>query len=185
MGLLCIQRTLDYGVTAGLGTGLAAATVQVFYGTMALLGLSPMVLAFVGASASVLFAASGVVLLWFALRTARGKAVIPAASDAGNSGLLRSFRDALAVGFTNPMAVALFLAASPALGWADTRIAAACVVAGIFTGVIGWYATLSGAVSIARRRLSASKLARTKQISAAVLIVLAAYMFANAVRIQG
>ena len=115
MGVLCIQRTLAHGIVAGLGTGLAAATVQVSYGTMALLGMGPAMLAASGASANVLSAASGAVLLWFAFRTAQGTPAKSTKVATFRPGLARSFRDALALGFSNPMTVALFFAASPAL----------------------------------------------------------------------
>jgi threonine/homoserine/homoserine lactone efflux protein len=180
MGMLCIQRTLAYGMVAGLGTGLAAAIVQVSYGTLALLGLSPVVLAFVGASANVLSAASGAILLWFAVRTARGTPTIRADAAITSPGLMRSFRDALALGFSNPMAVALFFAASPALGWASDTPSALAVIAGIFSGAIGWYASLSGVVSVGRGWLPAKDLVLTRRLSAAVLAAFAAYMFSNA-----
>lgn len=180
MGMLCIQRTLASGMMAGLGTGLAAATVQVSYGTMALLGLGPLLLAIAGAGANVLSAASGAILLWFAFKTARAPAPVPVGAPPAATGLLRSFRDALALGFSNPMAVALFLAASPALGGPERGSEGWIVVAGIFAGAIGWYASLSGAVSFSRHWLSARNLTVTRRLSAAILTAFAAYMFSQA-----
>jgi threonine/homoserine/homoserine lactone efflux protein len=180
MGMLCIQRTLAYGMVAGLGTGFAAATVQVSYGTLALLGLSPVVLAFVGASANVLSAASGAILLWFAIRTARGAPTIRADMATTSPGIGRSFRDGLALGFSNPMAVALFFAASPALGRAGSSMSAFAVVLGIFAGAIGWYASLSGIVTVGRGWLLTQDLALTRRLSTALLVVFATYMFSNA-----
>lgn len=150
MGMLCIQRTLAQGMIAGLGTGLAAATVQVSYGAMALLGLSSTMLAFVGASASTLSAASGVVLLWFALRTSRCKPEITSTPPVRGAGFMRSFRQALVLGFANPMAMALFLAAFPAFASSGDSSSSAALVAGIFVGAAGWYVCLSGTVSVAR-----------------------------------
>ena len=180
MGVLCIQRTLAHGIVAGLGTGLAAATVQASYGTMALLGLGPAMLAAAGASASVLSAASGAVLLWFAIRTARGTPQASTRMVTLRPGLARSFRDALALGFSNPMTVALFFAASPALVGNSNVLESLTVVGGIFTGVIGWYAALSGVVCCGRGWLSQRNVARTKSLSVAVLVAFAAYMFSRA-----
>jgi threonine/homoserine/homoserine lactone efflux protein len=170
MGMLCIQRTLAYGMVAGLGTGFAAATVQVSYGTLALLGLSPVVLAFVGASANVLSAASGAILLWFAIRTARGAPTIRADMATTSPGIGRSF----------PMAVALFFAASPALGRAGSSMSAFAVVLGIFAGAIGWYASLSGIVTVGRGWLLTQDLALSRRLSTALLVAFATYMFSNA-----
>ena len=39
MGLLCIQRTLTSGMRVGVCTGLGAATVNVVYGGLIILGL--------------------------------------------------------------------------------------------------------------------------------------------------
>ena len=43
MGLLCIQRTLVFGMKVGVSTGLGAATVNVAYGSVVLLGLNTVV----------------------------------------------------------------------------------------------------------------------------------------------
>lgn len=40
IGLLCIQRTLNYGRLSGLFTGLGAATADAFYGAIAAYGLT-------------------------------------------------------------------------------------------------------------------------------------------------
>lgn len=40
IGVLCIQRTIAYGKTSGLFTGLGAATADGFYGAVAAFGLT-------------------------------------------------------------------------------------------------------------------------------------------------
>ena len=69
MGVLCIQHTLAFGLAAGLSIGLAAATVQVAYSLVAILGLSPTATAMVGTGASLLSALSAATALLFGAAT--------------------------------------------------------------------------------------------------------------------
>lgn len=68
MGLLCIQRTLTSEMRVGVCTGLGAATVNVLYGALIILGLDKMapVMASGGRMLSFL---GGAFLLWCAART--------------------------------------------------------------------------------------------------------------------
>jgi threonine/homoserine/homoserine lactone efflux protein len=68
MGVLCIQRTLAFGLVAGLATGLGAATVHLTFGSVAALGLGATMSALFGAGAQGLTCLSAGLLFWFAAR---------------------------------------------------------------------------------------------------------------------
>src|SRR5215212_2013033 len=77
MGVLCIQRTLTFGLAAGLATGLGAATVHLIFGSLAAFGLGAALAAQLGAGAQTLFSVlSASLLLWFAVRTTSRMIVI-------------------------------------------------------------------------------------------------------------
>jgi threonine/homoserine/homoserine lactone efflux protein len=124
MGVLCIQKTLAFGLLAGVATGMAAATVHVTYGILAGLGYSRTVTTHIGAGASVLSLACAAIMFWFAVRTFRRKVVFGRADAGKPLCLLQSYRDALVCGFTNPLTIILFFAAFPALTSADQRLEA-------------------------------------------------------------
>src|SRR3954467_4728299 len=77
MGVLCIQRTLAFGLAAGLATGLGAATVHLILGSIAALGLGAALTAQLGAGAQPLLPLlSASLLLWFSVRITSRTAVI-------------------------------------------------------------------------------------------------------------
>jgi threonine/homoserine/homoserine lactone efflux protein len=180
MGVLCIQRTLAFGLAAGLATGLAAATVQGIYGVVAVLGFSPTLTVIVGAGVDVLSVLSAVLLFWFAYRIVRREVTV-SGSGAGSALVVsRSYRDALTFGFANPLTVVLFFAAFPALTNAENLMEAPSLVGGVFAGVIGWYVVLSTAVTLLRERLSRRVLNLINKASGLALACLGGVILANA-----
>jgi threonine/homoserine/homoserine lactone efflux protein len=184
MGVLCIQQTLTFGLVAGLATGLAAATVQVTYGFLAVLGLAPATTAFAGAGVNVLSVGSAMLLLWFAVRIMRRELTFAGAGPAGAADIARSYRNALTFGFANPLTVLLFFAAFPALTSAGDVGDAPLLVGGVFSGVIGWYIVLSSVVALLRQRLSAGALNLFNKASGLALATLGLTMLLNGLRLS-
>jgi threonine/homoserine/homoserine lactone efflux protein len=180
MGVLCIQRTLSFGLAAGLATGLAAATVQVTYGIVAVLGFSPITTAIIGAGVNVLSVVSAALLFWFAYRIIKREVVIGASNLGDTVPLARSYRDALTFGFANPLTVILFFAAFPALTSTEDLLGAPLLVGGIFAGVVGWYVALSCIVALLRDRLPERALTLTNNAAGITLALLGVLMLAHA-----
>lgn len=182
MGVLCIQQTLAFGLAAGLATGLAAATVQVTYGFVAVLGFGPSAMALLGNGMDLLPVLSALLLFWFAYRVMRRDVRIGSAAAPGRFRLARSYGDALAFGFGNPLTVVLFFAAFPALTSSADLVEAPLLVGGVFTGVVGWYLVLSAVVVLLRERLSEAALGLANKAAGLALASLGALMLADAVR---
>ncbi len=180
MGVLCIQRTLAFGLAAGLATGLAAATVQVTYGLVAVLGFSPTLTVLVGTGVNLLSIVSALLLFWFAYRIMRREVTVGGATSGGALHLTRSYRDALTFGFANPLTIVLFFAAFPALTSAQDLRDAPLLVGGVFAGVVGWYVALSTTVALLRGRLPARALNLINQAAGVTLAFLGGLMLANA-----
>ena len=154
MGMLCIQRTIASGMRAGLGTGLGAATVNVLYGALVILGLAQAAPLVAGASRALSFA-GGVFLLWSAARLlARGRAVAGQGTPAPLSPLA-AYGSAVAFNATNPMSPVLMVAMlSPVVGLSPPSLAGgAALLLGMFAAAATWWACLAGCVALLRSRL--------------------------------
>ena len=103
--MLCIQRTLAFGLEAGLATGLAAATVQVTYGLIAVLGRALAITSRLGTGVSLLPVLSAAILFCFAIRSVQQEAAIGAPVAGRSFCVARAYREALLFGFANPLTV--------------------------------------------------------------------------------
>jgi threonine/homoserine/homoserine lactone efflux protein len=184
MGLLSIERTLTSGLAAGFAVGLAAATVQVAYGVIGVLGLTAMLTALVGARVGVLSGVSGVVLVWFAFRVARRK-VYGSFGGEHRRHFVRCYTDALMLGFSNPLTVPLFFAAFPALATVSDLSEGPVLIGGIFAGAVGWYLVLTTTVALLRHRLSVETLELTNKVAGLALALLGISMMASAFGLAG
>ncbi len=180
MGLLCIQRTLASGMRVGFCTGLGAATVNVFYGALVIVGfgsLSPLV---AGGSRMLSFA-GGVFLLWSAARTLLRKPSHLGQTCPLPLRPLTAYGSAVAFNAANPLSPLLVIALlSPVIGpHAPSWPAAAILLTGMFTAAASWWACLSGGISLLRSRLSPAVLVTVNQAAAALLTVYGALALAR------
>lgn len=172
MGLLCIQRTLRSGMRVGVCTGLGAATVNIVYGLVIILGfgsLAPLL----PVGGRVLSFAGGLFLLWSAARTlmrSRQSGERPAIAALSPAA---AYGSAIAFNLANPMGPVLIVALlSPVLVMhVPTWSGASVVLLGMFMAAASWWVCLSGAVSLLRTRLSPGLLARVNEVAAAILTV--------------
>ena len=173
MGMLCIQRTLASGMATGLATGFGAATVHLAYSAFAVLGLGSLAQPWVEANAAAFGVVSALTLLWFAMRTHRGSIALQETSEIDNVRLARAYLSAIALGFTNPLTVILFLAALHAF---STQSAAPPLVAGVFVGSAIWWTVLSTMVANARSRLTPRMLSLSRGFASLMLLGLGTTM---------
>ena len=98
--MLCVQRTLSFGLCAGLATGLGIATVHLVYGTLASLSAAHILIA--SQHSPIFPVAASLLLLAFALRVVRSDIMAEAAT--GSSKDLGSvYWGAIGFGFLNPV----------------------------------------------------------------------------------
>lgn len=168
MGVLCIQRTLASGAAAGVATGLGAATVHLVYSALAVIGIGAIARPWLEANASAVAFASGLILLWFALRLYRRTVVLEHAAADG-LGLPRAYVSAIVLGAANPLTIVLFLAMLHAL---TGQSGAPLLVAGVFAGSVLWWLVLSAVVAVVRLRLNVRLLAMSGKLAGAVLMML-------------
>ncbi len=170
IGVLCIRRTLTAGRTAGLVSGLGAATADACYGCIAGFGLT-LVSNLLLSRQTGLQLLGGLFLLYLGLKTWFSPPAEHAAG-AGGRGLLNAYTSTFLLTITNPMTIFAFMAIFAGLGLAQTGgnySTAALVVAGVFTGSALWWLLLSGGVSIFRARITPTQLLWINRIAGAVI----------------
>jgi threonine/homoserine/homoserine lactone efflux protein len=170
IGVLCIRRTLNEGRTAGLVSGLGAATADGFYGLVAGFGLTAISdlmiegqfwLALIG----------GTYLSYLGAKTFTSK---PAEGEAKvkNNGLLGSYFSTLFLTLTNPITILSFVAIFAGLGLVsgdNSYPAAISLVSGVFLGSGAWWIALSGVVSIFREKFNLKALVWVNRVAGVVL----------------
>lgn len=171
IGVLCIKRTLADGRLAGFVSGLGAATADLIFGAVAVLGLTALADLLNGVSFwSRLL--GGLFLCYLGLRTLRERPAETAAAARGR-GLLGAYGSTLLLTLTNPASIVLFAAifaglgvASDAAGYGDGLLLAT----GVGVGSAAWWLTLSGAVGLLRGRLTPRAL-RLVNVAAGLIIL--------------
>jgi threonine/homoserine/homoserine lactone efflux protein len=183
MGLLCIQRTLTAGMKIGVSTGLGAATVNVAYGALILLGLGTLS-PWMANGSRLLTALGGLFLLWSAVRTLRRTRVTGGPVEQAVPSPLAAYGSAVAFNATNPMAPVLLLALlSPIVGRSVPSPGDALVLLlGMFLAAATWWVCLSAGVALLRARLSPTMLGYVNQAAGLLLTCYGALALARSAR---
>ena len=170
IGVLCIRRSLAGGWTAGLLTGMGAATADALYGCVAGFGLAGIAGFLVGQRTWFQFF-GGLFLCWLGMRVfLPGNDEEPAAET--SDGAAKDYLSALFLTLTNPMTILSFAAVFAGMGLgkvAAGHTAAACLVAGVFSGSMAWWIFLSSASSRFNSRMNAKSMRWINRLSGAVL----------------
>lgn len=194
MGMLCIERTLAGGFRPGFAAGLGAATVHALYAALVTAGLVHLAPAagiwnLYGRIAAAAF------LLWIGWRmlsrsleqvalSANGpdlSLLVPVASPKrAVEGTIGNYAAAVALSLTNPVTLSFFMMLVPAIpaeaqpqaGWAEVL----SLPAGVFAGSSLWWLVLSGAVGLARARVTARAIGRINRTCGLAIVALALFI---------
>lgn len=155
IGLLCIQRTLAQGWTAGFITGLGAASADALYGSVAGFGLT-WIFTLLLDWRQELRLTGGLLLLWLG-----GRLLIAAPAAAGAvppaTGWLGNYTSTFFLTLTNPVTILAFIGIFAGLGLAETNQdygAAGLLVSGVLLGSLLWWLLLACGVNRLRHRLT-------------------------------
>ena len=170
IGILCIRRSLTSGWTAGLLTGMGAATADALYGCVAGFGLAG-VTGFVVGQRAWIQTFGGLFLCWLGLRIIlSGTDEKPAAKAPGCAAM--GYLSAMFLTLTNPMTILSFAAVFAGMGLGSIgagHMAAGWLVAGVFSGSMAWWIILSSASSLFNTRMNAKSMRWINRFSGAVL----------------
>ena len=179
IGLLCIRRSLADGRTAGLATGLGAATADAAYGCIAGFGLTA-VSSFLVSQKLWLGFVGGLVLCYLGVRTFLAR---PSENPGGISetGLSSAYLSTLVLTLTNPMTILSFVAVFAGLGLAGAPdyFNASLLVGGVFTGSAIWWSLLSSGTAVFRSQFNSERLRLVNRISGGLLVAFGVYAVAS------
>lgn len=166
---LCINRSLRGGFGSGTAIGIGAAIGDAFYALVALAGIA-IVADAIDAYAMVIAAVGGVLLIALGIRDL----VTPPADAAeiGGRDLARTIASTFVLAISNPGALLSFGGLFAGLGLVEGGTAAetVAIVIGVFCGAMAWWMGLSGAVTLARDRISSDLTLLVRRISGWLII---------------
>lgn len=173
------QRTLNYGMKAGLLTGLGSSVADCMYACIGACGLT-FISDFLLRHQSIIHLAGGCLILGLGIHmliTKNNKTQNAPDSSRG----IRMFLSSFAVGITNPAAILTFLFAFSWFGIdGQTGIAdGAGLVCGVFIGTYIWWGALSGAVTLLKKRAKKDHLAVMNRMFGIILILFGVVVLAQ------
>ncbi|HVO05389.1 MAG TPA: LysE family transporter [Burkholderiaceae bacterium] len=202
IGLLTIQRTLQWGRAAGLATGLGAAVADAVYGAVGAYGVSTLINALTAARLP-LAVGGGIFLLWLAwsiLRAPVAQEAVRVSGGWANAGpsqggrspaggrersepggqrneLLRCFAGTFVLTLSNPATILSFIAVFGAMAGRTRVTSPPVMIAGVLVGSALWWLFLSAVVGWLRERFDAHWRRRVNVLSALVLAGFALWQF--------
>ncbi|WP_163100337.1 LysE family translocator [Peribacillus alkalitolerans] len=179
IGLLCIQRTLARGKSAGFLTGLGAVSANMIYASIAAFGFS-VVSAFLLEQQFILRIVGGIFLFYIGVKAFLKKPSNQAAKLEGES-LLSMYFSTFFLMITNPVTILNFVAMFAGLGFdhsSQSGITALTMVGGVFLGGASWWMILSFGVSLFRSRIT-PHLTLVNKLAGLLIIILGVWAFIN------
>ena len=156
IGLLCIQRTLNFGRMTGLVSGLGAATADAVYGFIAAFGLT-LISSFLLEQQLWLGIVGGLYLCYLGVRMMLAKPATQAAAAEGTS-IIGAYASTfcLDVDQSHDDSFLCGRLCRGRLGNGGDYAGATWLVAGVFLGSALWWTLLSGATALLRTRINAA-----------------------------
>ena len=181
IGALCINRTLERGLWAGVAGGLGTALADALYASLAASGLA----AFASVLVSVdgyLRAGGGLFMLILGLQALLARPADKPA-EIGTAGLGGTVAATFLLTMANPMTILSFAAVFAGLGLARApgALSAVAVVSGVFIGSLAWWFFLSGTVVLVHRRLPEGFARWVSRLSGGLLVAFGAAVLVSLV----
>ena len=192
IGIMCIQRTMQYGWISGLIVGLGAALADTFYGAVAGFGIV-LISDFILAYQLWFKIAGGCILLVIGLNLLlnKNKEIQENNQDTThnvrNNAKIHSFSAKYAdfmtsfmITFTNPGTIIAFIAIFATFGmtgYADKPILGSVLVLGVFTGAFLWWAGLSYIVQCYKHKIGRRLYHNINKVSASLIIAFSGLAF--------
>jgi len=180
IGLMCVQRTLAFGVWFGIASGMGAATAHGIFSCLAVVSatvLAQMALAL----HTPLRIAGGIVLVLMGLRTILVST--PAAHGATCGDLFSAYTSTLLIAAANPMTMLPYLGVASALEAGNPLIMdhALATLIGVMLGSASWYLVLALSTNAMFRSLQKAALDRLNGLAGVLLMALGAALCARIV----
>ncbi len=177
IGLLCIHRTLRFGLGIGFASGAGAAVADTLYALLAGLALS-FVTSLFATLGHPLHLAGGAAIALIGIRTMLARRRESDDTESARSSCAAAFLTTFALTMVNPLTILSFAAFVSASTRAFTASTALIFGAGVGVGSLLWWLLLATSASVVRLRLSERLRRGLDLLSGAVLLIfgLAAFL---------
>lgn len=174
VGAMTVQRTLHYGVRAGLLTGLGSSAADCFYASIGAFGLT-LISDFLLKGQNFIHCAGGCLILIMGISLILSKNK-EKKTETDTSKFFRMFLSSFAVGITNPAAILTFLLAFSWLGIDDRMggLQGILLVCGVFLGTCLWWGILTAGTETLKRKAKHINLMKMNRAFGMILSVLGA-----------
>ena len=175
IGVLCIRRSLAYGRTMGLATGLGAATADATYGFVAAFGLT-VISNFLVSQRLWLGLLGGIFLCYLGVKTFLSRPVEKNTQIPGGR-LFPIWFSTFLLTLTNPMTILSFIAIFAGFGLAASPnyFSAGLLVTGVFIGSAAWWLILSSGIALLHSRLDIGRMRFVNQLSGGIILTFGLY----------
>jgi threonine/homoserine/homoserine lactone efflux protein len=185
IGLMCVQRTLAFGIWSGVASGMGAATTHGMFSCLAVVSatvLTQMTLAL----HTPLRITGGIVLVLMGLRTifvSTGAAHGSTCEDPTCRGLLSAYTSTLLIAAANPMTILPYFGVTSALDTGKPLIMdrALATPIGVMLGSASWYLFLALGTNTMFRSLQKAALDWFNRLTGILLMTLGASLCARIV----
>ncbi|MEH2540355.1 MULTISPECIES: LysE family translocator [unclassified Bradyrhizobium] len=185
IGLMCVQRTLAFGIRMGVASGMGAATAHGMFSCLAVVSgtvLTQMTLAL----HTPLRITGGIVLVLIGLRTILVSTDAAHGSTCGDptcADLLSAYTSTLLIAAANPMTILPYLGVAPALETGQPLIMerALATPIGVMLGSASWYLFLTLSTNTMFRSLQKAALDWFNRLTGILLVTLGASLCARIV----
>lgn len=182
IGVLCMRRSLSYGLKYGFITGLGAAAADTVYGAVAAFSLSWIT--------DYLVLHQKQFQIWGALIIATlaiyiiKKPIQKSKDRKGKATMFKNFISSFFLTISNPLTLLTFIAlfASFDVGTKNQSIFHSLLITiGVMTGASAWWLSLSWGASRMRNILSTNNLKKINNITGAFLLIFAIFAFIKSI----
>jgi len=175
IGVLCIQRSFQYGFEAGFTTGIGAALADTVYGIIAAFGLTGILYFLTHHNGYIKFFGGTflIVLSFIIFKKPPTKITEKSVSNKHWNNVGITFLLTL----TNPTTIFSFLGLFAALGLGvhyNNLFETVLLIVGVFTGSLLWWIILSGTVSYFHQQITQQTLKRINQFSGGLIFLFGA-----------
>lgn len=176
IGALTIQRTLEKGFRAGIVTGMGSSAADLIYSCVGIFGIT-IISDFLTVHQTVIQIAGGVLILLLGISILRKKE-FSYTRQSTNSTPLFWFLSSFTAALFNPATVLSFMIAFTTFGITGDMSAyqGAFLAAGILTGTLCWWFTLSGVVDRFRKKVTDNIYKWLNRILGSLMILLSIVM---------
>jgi threonine/homoserine/homoserine lactone efflux protein len=179
MWVLCLRRTLAFGATTGLASGLGIAVADGIYGAIAAFGLTAVSGFLLGYSLWI-GSVGAVFLIYLGIKALVARPEI-VETESRRQTLPAAFLSTLGLTLANPPTILAFAAIFAGLGLTSSKdyAAAALITLGVFLGSASWWVILASAAGALRERLGPGLMRSINIVSGITILAFAGWQVAE------